>query len=114
MAKNIIKLTESELRKMITEAVASSMDQEMEYRKFCQEQKTVLEQLVRILNRSGIETATVDEYRSGLPCIAISTDEYNRSNAYEIARKFAESRRMYVTDQSYPATTYLRLDKLYY
>jgi hypothetical protein len=66
------------------------------------------------LTRNGIQTAQMSEYRSGLPVIAINTDEWHNSNAHEIARKFAEARGMWVKDDFYPATTYIKLEKIYY
>lgn len=114
MAKNIIKLTESKLKKLIKEAVQTTLDQEREWHEYIQQEKKVLEELLNTLTRNGIQTAQMSEYRSGLPVIAISTDEWHNSNAYEIARKFAEARGMYVKDDFYPATTYIKLEKIYH
>ena len=109
MAKNIIKITESQLKNVIMEAVQTAMEQQQEWTAFLQEERKELETLLSILQRSGIQSAEMGEYRSGAPCILIDTDEYNKSNAYQLASKFAESRGKYVRDDSYPATTYISL-----
>lgn len=120
--ENRIKLTETELKKIIAEAVkkvlnekgkvSENTDNDIAWQEFVNEQKNVLEQLMKIFQRSGIKSAELTTYRTGLPVIAIDSDEYNNSKASEIARKFAESKGMYVSDQWYPATTYIKLEKL--
>ena len=131
-----VKLTETELKKIIAESVkkvlseigdtprgqyalgavkgkvSENTDNDIAWQEFVNEQKNVLEQLMKIFQRSGINSAELTTYRTGLPVIAINTDEWNNSNAHEIARKFAESKGMYVSDQWYPATTYIKLEKL--
>lgn len=42
----------------------------------------------------------------------MNTDEYYEKKAYSIADKFATPRNMYVSEDSYPATTYIRLNQL--
>lgn len=109
MAKNIIKITESQLKNAIMEAVQTAMNQQEEWGAFLQEERKELEPLLSILQRNGIQSAEMGAYRSGVPCILIDTDEYNKSNAYQIAYKFAESKGKYVREESYPATTYISL-----
>ena len=70
-----------------------------------------MESLLRYLQKSGIKSANMSETQGGLIRIAIDTDEYYNSSVYNLASNFAEGKRMYVTSQSYPATTYIRLYK---
>ena len=100
------------INKAIKKVLNENTDNDIAWQEFVNEQKSVLEQLIKIFQRNGIESAQLTTYRSGLPVIAMDTDEYYRSEASEIARKFAEQRRMYVTEQDYPATTYIYLNKL--
>ena len=75
------------------------------------EEDIEMESLLRYLQKSGIKSANMSETQGGLIRIAIDTDEYYNSSVYNLASNFAEGKRMYVTSQSYPATTYIRLYK---
>ena len=70
-----------------------------------------LEFLLKHLQRRGIRTAHMTETQGGLPRIAIDTDEYYDNSAYEIANSFVDGKRMYVSTDTYPATTYIRLNR---
>lgn len=111
-----IKLTESKLKQIVAESVKRILSEDFNndesWREHVDAQRKPLEDLLKILKRYGIESAHVSEYRTGVPRISISTDEYNEKNVWEIANKFAESRKMYVSEDSYPATTHIRLNQL--
>ena len=104
------------MKKVLNErnTVSENTDNDVAWQEYLNEQKSVLEQLIEIFQKNGIESAQLTTYRSGLPVIAMNTDEYYHSKASEIASKFAEQRRMYVTENDYPATTYIYLNKLYF
>lgn len=108
-----IKLSESKLRQIVTESVKKILSEDFNnngWGEFVKSQRKIYEELLNFLQRQGIESAVVGEFQSGAPCIKISTNEYNKKNVWEIANKFAESRKMYISDDSYPATTYLSLN----
>lgn len=100
------------VNKAIKMVLKEDTNNDIQWQEYVNEQKSVLEQLIKVFQRNGIESAQLTTYRSGLPVIAMDTDEYYRSKASEIAYKFAEQRRMYVTEQDYPATTYIYLNKI--
>ena len=111
-----IKLTESKLRQIVTESVKKILSEDYDnnaaWKELVESQRKPLEELLSILKRAGIESANISEYRSGSPRIGMSTDEYYEKKAYSIADKFATPRNMYVSEDSYPATTYIRLNQL--
>ena len=59
-----------------------------------------------------MESAHVGIYPSGLPCLMVDTDEYHEKRVYDMVEKFAKTKGRYVTDDSYPATTYIKLNKM--
>lgn len=111
-----IKLTESKLKQIVSESVKKILSEDFNnvesWKEYINTQRKPLEDLLKILKRNGIESANISEYRSGVPRIGISTDEYYDKNVYKIADQFASSRNMYVSDDSYPATTYITLRQL--
>lgn len=114
MAK--ITLTESKLRQIVTESVKKILSEDYDnnaaWKEWVESQRKPLEELLNILKRAGIESANISEYRTGAPRIGMNTDEYYEKKAYSIADKFATPRNMYVSEDSYPATTYIRLNQL--
>lgn len=111
-----IKLTESKLKQIVTESVKKILSEDFNndepWKEYVDTQRKHLEDLLKILKRNGIESAHVSEYRTGVPRISMNTDEYNEKKAYEIADRFASLRNMYVSEDSYPATTHIRLNQL--
>lgn len=111
-----IKITENDINKMVVESVKKILKENNNYNdediQWIKSEKTLLEELLEFLKRQGVETAHVRALPSGMPCLAIDTDEYHKKNVYTIADNFAKSRRRYVSDDSYPATTYIKLEKL--
>lgn len=111
-----IKLSESKLRQIVTESVKKILSEDFNnnesWKEYVDTQRKHLEDLLKILKRSGIESCNISEYRTGVPRISISTDEYYNKKVYEITERFAKSRNMYVTEDSYPATTYIKLNQL--
>lgn len=117
MNKNTIRLTESELKKIITESVKKFLkegnpqaDLDRRWYEYVQEEKRKHQELVNFLKRYGINSAELSETQGGLPVVAMDTDEYNNSNARIIADNFVKGKREYISSNSYPATTYLRID----
>jgi hypothetical protein len=110
-SKNTIKLTESDLKKIIKEAVEDVLDQDRRWYEYKQEESRKHQALVDYLNRNGIQSAHLYEYQSGLPVVALDTDEYHNSNAHELASSFVRSRNAYISSNTYPATTYLRINE---
>ena len=113
-------LTENELKNIIQESVkeilkestlSSLVKYNSEYKQWIASEKNLLEELSELLRKNGVESAHVGAYPSGMPCLKVDTDEYHEKRVYDIAEKFAEARGRYVTDDSYPATTYIRLTK---
>lgn len=111
-----IKITESKLRQIVTESVKKILSEDFNndesWKEYVDTQRKPLEDLLKILKRYGIESANINEYRTGVPRISISTDEYYNKKVYEIAERFANSRNMYVSEDSYPATTHIKLNQM--
>ena len=110
--KKVIRLTESNLKALIKEAVEDVLDQDRRWYEYKQEESKKHQALVDYLNRNGIQSAHLSEYQSGLPVVALDTDEYHNSNAHELANNFVRSRNAYISSNTYPATTYLRINEL--
>lgn len=125
MSKKTIRLTESELHNFIKEIVTeivnseenerfdSEANRQAEMKEWMQQEKTLYNDLANYLQQCGVESARVGTFRSGMPNVSVSTDEYNTKNVWRLAEKFAQPRKMYVSDHYYPATTYIKLNKVY-
>ena len=109
--KNIIRLTESDLKNIIKEAVEDVMDQDRRWYEYVQEEKNKCQALVDFLQRKGVKSAQVSSYQSGYPVVALDTDEFREYNVGIIADDFLRSRGAYVIPNIYPATTYLRIER---
>ena len=111
-----IQLTESKLKQIVAESVKKILSEDYDnnaaWKEWIEFQRKALEELLSILKRAGIESANISEYRTGAPRIGMDTDEYYDKKVYEISNRFASSRNMYVSEDSYPATTYIRLNQL--
>lgn len=110
--RNIIKLTESDLKNIIKEAVNDVLDQDRQYYEYIQEEKKKHQALADFLKRNGIKSAHLSEYQSGLPVVALSTREFYDSDAHNLADKFVKGYRAYISYSDYPATTYLRINSI--
>lgn len=113
-------LTENELKNIIQESVkeilkestlSSLVKYNSEYKQWIASEKNLLEELAELLRKNGVESAHVGAYPSGIPCLKVDTDEYHEKRVYDIAERFAKTKGRYATDDSYPATTYIRLNK---
>jgi hypothetical protein len=124
MSRKTIRLTESELHNFIKEIVTEIVNSEenerfdleakrqAEMKEWMQQEKTLYTDLANYLQRCGVESASVGAFRSGMPNVSVSTNEYHAKKVWRLAEKFAQSRKMYVSDHDYPATTYITLNKL--
>jgi hypothetical protein len=124
MSKKTIRLTESELHNFIKEIVTEVVNSEenkrfdleakrqAEMKEWMQQEKALYSELASYLQRHGVESAHVGEFRSGMPNVSVSTDEYYDKNVWRLADKFAQPKKMYASDHGYPATTYITLSKL--
>lgn len=90
--------------------MSSNNDLDRRYHEYIQEEKQKHQELSDYLQMKGIRSAKLAEYQSGLPVVALDTDEYHHSDAINIASEFARNRRAYISSNSYPATTYLRIN----
>lgn len=116
-----MKITESKLRNLIKESVKKALkesdiydkqlDLERQQQAWFQEEKELCEKLVDFLQKKGVSTANVGQLPSGLPVVQVDTDEYFEKKVNTFAMQFAESRHMYASSQTYPATTHIRLNK---
>lgn len=116
-----MKITESKLRNLIKESVKKALkesdiydkqlDLERQQQAWFQEEKELCEKLVDFLQKKGVSTANVGQLPSGLPVVRVDTDEYFEKKVSTFAMQFAESRHMYASTQTYPATTHIRLNK---
>lgn len=116
-----MKITESKLRNLIKESVKKALkesdiydkqlDLERQQQAWFQEEKELCEKLVDFLQKKGVSTANVGQLPSGLPVVQVDTDEYFEKKVSTFAMQFAESRHMYASSQTYPATTHIRLNK---
>lgn len=113
-------LTENELKNIIQESVkeilkestlSSLVKYNSEYKQWIASEKKLLEELSEFLKKNGVESVHVGAYPSGMPCLKVYTDEYYEKHVYDMAEKFAKTKGRYATDDSYPATTYIRLNK---
>lgn len=111
-----IKLTENDINKMVINSVKKILKEnnnyEREYIEWINSEKNLLEELSEFLKKNGVESAHVGAYPSGLPCLKVNTDEYHEKRVYDMAEKFAKTKGRYATDDSYPATTYIKLNKM--
>ena len=112
MNKNVIRLTESDLKNMIKEAVEDVLDQDRRWYEYVQEEKRKHQALADFLKRNGIKSAELSQYQSGLPVVAMDTDEYHETNAGVLADNFLRGQKAYISSNTYPATTYLRINSL--
>lgn len=124
MSKKTIRLTESELHKFIKEIVTEIVNceenerfdleakRQAEMKEWMQQEKVLYNELANYLQQCGVESARVDAFRSGMPNVSVSTNEYHAKKVWRLAEKFAQSRKMYASDHDYPATTYITLNKL--
>lgn len=110
--KNVIRLTESDLKNMIKEAVEDVLDQDRRWHEYVQEEKRKHQALADFLKRNGIQSAELSQYQSGLPVVAMDTDEYHETNAGVLADNFLRGQKAYISSNTYPATTYLRINSL--
>lgn len=85
-------------------------DMDRRYHEYIREEKKKHQELADHLQKKGVRSAKLSEYQSGLPVVALDTDEYHHSDAINIASEFARNRRAYISSSSYPATTYLRIN----
>lgn len=119
--KKIVRMTESDLHNMVMESVknilkeddmySQSMENERRFYEMIQEEKKECQALVDFLKRNGIRSVHVSETQSGLPVVAMDTDEYYESKANILANQFLRGQNAYVSSQTYPATTYLRINR---
>ena len=91
--KNVVRLTESQLKHIIENSVKnilkeSNFSQDEEYYKWIREEKEMCKRLSDFLAKNGIKTVHVTEYQSGLPVVAMSTNEYYNSDVDTIANRF--------------------------
>ena len=110
--KNTIRLTESDLKNMIKEAVEDVLDQDRRWYEYVQEEKRKHQALADFLKRNGIQSAELSQYQSGLPVVAMDTDEYYETNAGVLADNFLRGQKAYISSNTYPATTYLRINSI--
>lgn len=113
-------LTENDLKNIIQESVkeilkestlSSLVKYSSDYKQWIASEKNLLEELAELLRKNGVESAHVGAYPSGMPCLKLDTDEFHEKRVYDMAERFAKTRGRYATDDSYPATTYIRLLK---
>ena len=112
MAKQLIRLTEGDLHRIVENAVDKVLQQQEMRRKWDEEDRQLYTEFEQFLVRNGIRGAKLHKYQGNSYCISISTDEYRNSDAARIADRFAKIKNMYVNTDDYPATTYLWLNKL--
>jgi hypothetical protein len=110
MNKKTIRLTESDLKNIIKEAVEDVLDQDRRWYEYVQEEKEKCQVLVDFLQRKGIKSAQVSSYQSGYPVVALDTDEFHKYNVGIMADDFLRGRGAYAIPNIYPATTYLRIE----
>lgn len=111
-----IKLTESTLNKIVSEAVrkvlceANDYDPHREWMEIIKSKKKELEELALYLKRNGIESVRMGSHPSGYPRLEINTDEYLTKDASSLGEKFAKARGKRLRDDMYPALTFFGLE----
>jgi hypothetical protein len=108
MSKIILK--ESELRKLVREAINNELVVFNSKVAYSREQRQLYAEFSDFLRGNGVNNAGVRDYGNGSYCISIPTSEYNHQ-VFDLANKYAEKRGMWVRTDDYPATTYLHLEK---
>lgn len=110
------KLTESQLKRVISESVKKVLKEDSEsdrrYYEWIKDEKIKHQALAEYLNKKGIKSAHLSEYQSGLPVVALNTREFYDTDAHSIADEFIKSKKAYITYNDYPATTYLRINEI--
>lgn len=124
MSKKTIRLTEAELHNFIKEIITEIVNceenerfdleakRQAEMKEWMQQEKKLYNDLANYLQQCGVESARVDAFRSGMPNVSVSTNEYHTKKVWSLAEKFAQPRKMYANNHDYPATTYITLNKL--
>lgn len=110
--KQIIHLTESNLKALIKEAVDDILDQDRLWYEYVQEEKQKCQALVDFLQKNGVKSAHITSQQTGYPLVALDTDEFREYKVGVMASNFFRSRNMYVLPDIYPATTYLRINEV--
>ena len=117
MEKNIIKLTESDLKNIIKESVKQYMKESFdEYDYFehqlssYKEEKEIYKALYDYLLENNINEAKLKYNNCWL--ISIPTETYKQTKVKELTDSFALSKKLYADFKIYPATTYIYLRKL--
>lgn len=110
--KSTIRLTESDLHRMIRESVKQVLKEYESDNDYYRELKEMHKQLSDFLNKRGVKSAKLSEFRSGLPNVSLTTDEYFDKDVAQLCDIFCKGRKMYISSDNYPATTYLRINQL--
>lgn len=109
--KKRFQISESKINKIVEDTMDKFLQQQEQNKKWAEETKVLYTGLANFLTKSGVPGVNIHEMRSGSLCVSVGTDDYRRYNVGRLSKTYAESRHMYVTEDEYPATTYIYLNK---
>lgn len=115
-----MKITETKLKSLIKESVKKALTEtnlsniektELLWRDTIKAEGELVNELVAMLKKYGIKTASAHKFPSGRPCVAISSDEHYNSSAEAIAKSFAKRKNCDINVTTYPATVFYALEE---
>jgi predicted KAP-like P-loop ATPase len=104
--KQLIRLTESDLHRIIENSVDKYLQQQEHIKKWKEEEYELYNEFVKYLQYNGIK-ARLHEFNSGAYAVAIPSNI--EVNIYNIGNKFAKNKNKSIRVQDYPAVTYVHL-----
>lgn len=109
MNKKIIRLTESDLNRVIKESVKkilkeNNIEQLKQYR---EEELKLYQDLETFLKRNGIENVYLKDNGNNIK-LSLPTMDYDKE-VKSLLDRFASSKQMFINDYVYPAMTYITL-----
>ena len=109
MKKGLIN--ESRLNRIVEDTMDKFLQMQAQRKQWAEEEKTLYTGLLNFLTKNGVPGVDIYQTRGGSLCISIDSDSYRKYGVERLSRMYAEPRHMYVSEDEYPATTYIWLNK---
>jgi hypothetical protein len=105
-----IKINESKLNRIVEDSMNRFIQQQEQQKKWFEEEKALYDDFANFLSKNGVPGVKVYQKHGGSLCISIGSDDYRNYNVERLSRMYAEPRHLYVSEDEYPATTYIWLN----
>ena len=109
MSKTVIRLTESDLHKIIKESVNKILKENNleQLKQYAQEELKLYQELETFLKKNGVENVSIKNNGNNLK-LSLPTMDYNKK-VKGLLDRFASSKQLFVNDNVYPAMTLISL-----